>query len=50
LKAGLVKPRGAKDVQTIMERLGRAKQRFSRGAQHYEVQVIKAAAVKLVVA
>jgi hypothetical protein len=41
LKAGLVKPRGAKDVQTIMERLGRAKQRFSRGAQHYEVQVIQ---------
>ena len=41
LKAGLSKPRGAKDVDTIMERLGRAKQRFSRGAQHYEVTIIK---------
>ena len=41
LKAGLSKARGAKDVDTIMERLGRAKQRFSRGAQHYEVTIIK---------
>jgi hypothetical protein len=32
IKVGLSKPRGAKDVDTIMERLGRAKQRFSRGA------------------
>ena len=31
LKAGLAKPRGAKDVDTIMERLGRTRQRFSRG-------------------
>ena len=41
LKAGLAKPRGAKDVDTIMERLGRAKQRFARAAQHYEVNITK---------
>jgi hypothetical protein len=39
LQAGLSKPRGAKDVATIMERLGRAKQRFARAAQHYQVDV-----------
>jgi hypothetical protein len=41
LVEGLSKPRGTKDVAKIMERLGRAKQRFSRAAQHYQVQVIK---------
>ncbi|MGH8761207.1 MAG: IS1634 family transposase, partial [Burkholderiales bacterium] len=41
LQAGLSKPRGTKDVATIMERLGRAKQRFSRAAQHYQVEVAK---------
>ena len=41
LQAGLSKPRGAKDVATIMERLGRAKQRFARAAQHYQVEVTK---------
>ena len=41
LQAGLSKPRGAKDVATIMERLGRAKQRYARAAQHY-VHVRKA--------
>ena len=41
LKAGLSKPRGAKDVDTIMERLGRAKAAHPRGAQHYEVQVTR---------
>lgn len=41
LVAGLSKPRGTKDVATIMERLGRAKQRFSRAAQHYRVEVAK---------
>ena len=39
LRAGLTKPRGAKDVATVMQRLGRAKQRFARAAQHYQVDV-----------
>ncbi|MDP1901899.1 MAG: hypothetical protein Q8K96_15805 [Rubrivivax sp.] len=39
LQAGLSKPRGAKDVATVMQRLGRAKQRFARAAQHYQIDV-----------
>jgi Transposase DDE domain len=41
LQAGLSQPRGTKDVAKIMERLGRAKQRYSRAAQHYLVEVTK---------
>lgn len=41
LVAGLSKPRGTKDAATIMERLGRAKQRYARAAQHYQVEVVK---------
>ena len=41
LVEGLSKPRGTKDVAKIMERLGRAKQRFSRAAQHYQIEVAK---------
>ena len=41
LVAGLSKPRGTRDVAKIMERLGRAKQRFARAAQHYQVEVAK---------
>ncbi len=41
LQAGLSKPRGTTDVAKIMERIGRAKQRYSRAAQHYQVQVTK---------
>ena len=48
LQAGLNKPRGAKDVATIMERLGRAKQRYARAAQHYVVEVTKDASGTLV--
>ena len=39
LQAGLSKPRGTRDVATVMQRLGRAKQRFARAAQHYEITV-----------
>jgi len=39
LQGGLSKPRGTKDLAKIMERLGRAKQRYSRAAQHYQVEV-----------
>ena len=41
LAAGLSKPRGTRDVGKIMERLGRAKQRFARAAKHYQVEIIK---------
>lgn len=41
LQAGLSKPRGTRDVARIMERLGRAKQRYSRAAQHYQVELTK---------
>ena len=41
---GLSKPRGTREVGKIMERIGRAKQRFSRAAQHYEVEVTQDAA------
>ena len=41
LQAGLSKPRGTTDVAKIMERLGRAKQRFARAAQHYQVELTK---------
>ena len=48
LQVGLSKPRGTKDVAKIMERLGRAKQRYSRAAQHYLVEVTKDASGPLV--
>ena len=41
LQAGLSKPRGTKDLATIMQRLGRAQQRYARAAQHYQVDVTK---------
>ena len=39
LVAGLSKPRGTKDLAKIMQRLGRARQRYARAAQHYQVEV-----------
>jgi hypothetical protein len=50
LQAGLAKPRGAHDVATVMQRLGRAKQRFARAAQHYEISVATDPEGKLVTA
>ncbi len=50
LQAGLAKPRGTQDVATIMQRLGRAKQRFARAAQHYEITVATDPDGKLVTA
>jgi transposase len=41
LQAGLSKPRGTHDLAKIMERIGRAKQRYSRAAQHYQVEITK---------
>ena len=39
LQAGLSQPRGTRDLAKIMERLGRAKQRYARAAQHYQLEV-----------
>jgi transposase len=53
LQASLNKPKGkasTRDVATIMQRLGRAKQRFARAAQHYEIKVDTDAQNKLVTA
>ena len=50
LQAGLTKPRGAHDAATVMQRLGRAKQRFARAAQHYEITVATDPESKLVTA
>ena len=48
LLMGLSKPRGTRDVAKIMERLGRAKQRYARAAQHYEIEITKDASGALV--
>lgn len=37
---GLGKPAGAKTLEKVMEKVGRAKQRYARAAQHYQVQVV----------
>ena len=50
LQASLTKPRGTHDVATVMQRLGRAKQRFARAAQHYEITVATDAEGKRVTA
>ncbi|MCW8209550.1 transposase, partial [Verminephrobacter aporrectodeae subsp. tuberculatae] len=39
LHASLSKPKGRQDAATIMQRLGRLKQRFARAAQHYAISV-----------
>jgi len=41
LQDSLNKPRGTKDAAKIMERLGRARQRYARAAQHHEVELTK---------
>ena len=37
---GLGKSAGVKSMDKIMEKVGRAKQRYARAAQHYQVQVV----------
>lgn len=37
---GLGKPAGAKTMDKVMEKVGRAKQRYARAAQHYHVKVV----------
>ena len=53
LQASLSKPNGkagTQDVATFMQRLGRAKQRFARAAQHYEITLSTDPEGKLVTA
>ena len=53
LQASLTKPTGKtshQDVATFMQRLGRAKQRFARAAQHYEITLSTDPEGKLVTA
>jgi transposase len=38
---GLAKPRGAKDAGLVGERIGRAKQKYARAAQHYTITLTK---------
>ena len=40
LAEGLAKPAGANAMGKVMEQIGRAKQRYARAAQHYQVQVV----------
>ena len=41
LQDSLGKPRGTKELVEIMEQFGRAEQRYSRAAQHYNVEIPK---------
>ena len=40
LADGLTKPRGTKEKTKVMERIARAKERYARAAQHYEIEVV----------
>jgi transposase len=40
LADGLAKPRGTKEKTKVMERIARAKERYARAAQHYEIAVV----------
>ena len=37
---GLSKPAGTKATSKVMEKIGRAKQRYARAAQHYQIDVV----------
>ena len=40
LVAGLTKPRGTTDSAKIQQRIGRAKQKYARAAQHYAIDIM----------
>ncbi|MHB1291502.1 MAG: IS1634 family transposase [Sulfuricella sp.] len=40
LADGLTQPAGTKGMGKIMEKIGRAKQRYARAAQHYQIDVV----------
>jgi transposase len=48
LALGLTKPRATKDPAKIQERIGRAKEKYARAAQHYTVELTLDAAGKAV--
>lgn len=48
LKEGLTTPRGAKAPDKILVKIGRAKQRYARAAQHYKIDVVQDEAGKIV--
>ncbi len=50
LAAGLTKPRATKDPANIRERIGRAREKYARAAQHYTVDVTLDQSGKIVTA
>lgn len=48
LVVGLTKPRGANNPAKIQQRIGRAKQKYARAAQHYAIDIVLDAAGKTV--
>ncbi len=40
LADGLAKPAGAKAADKVMEKIGRARQRYARAAQHYKIDIV----------
>ena len=50
LANGLGKPRGTKEKTKVMERIARAKERYARAAQHYQINVVSDEAGKNVTA
>lgn len=50
LAAGLTKPRATKDPGKIQQRIGRAKEKYARAAQHYTIDLTLADAGKTVTA
>ena len=50
LVGGLAKPRGTKDPDKIRERIGRAKERYARAAQHYAIDITLSESGKTVTA
>ena len=40
LADGLTKPAGTKGISKVMEKIGRAKERYARAAQHYQIDVV----------
>ena len=41
LVVGLAKPRGTKDPDKIRERIGRAREKYARAAQHYAIDMTR---------
>ena len=50
LVSGLTTKRGTKTPEKIYERIGRARERYARAAQHYDIEIIQDAAKENVIA